>query len=87
MLRIIDKHNGFVIQKITKPNGALIAYQTGLETAIGTAGDFKRHTTLETARQAIGAPKPQNSVTTLPKALCPHNQKGYRADSQRKAKA
>ena len=86
MLRTIDRFNGFVIQKVTKPNGQLLRYQTGLETAIGTSGAFTPHPHLTDARTAIGMPKPKGEVTNLPKASNPQNQKGYRADNQRKAK-
>lgn len=87
MLRTIDKHNGHVIQKITKPNGATIGYQTGRIENIGQSGMWVRHTTLSDARKALGMPKPATVSANIPKASLPHNQKGYRADNQRKAKS
>ncbi len=56
MLRTIDKYNGHLIQKITRPNGALIGYQTGLADMVGKSGQWVRHTTLGDARKALGMP-------------------------------
>ena len=84
MLRTIERHNGYVIQKVTKPNGHLLRYQTGLETAIGTHDTFTSHRYLSEARAAIGlSTVVDTAIQTAPKASYPHNQKGYRADNRK----
>lgn len=85
MLRTIEHHNGFALQKITTPQGKLINYQLIPESSIGDASKSQQFSTLTAARQAGGWPghvKPAN--LTLPKAAYIQNQKGYRADNQRK---
>jgi hypothetical protein len=54
-IRILDKGNGFVIQKVIKPNGELVRYQTVPE--VRTPGDNERivfWSRLSAARKFIG---------------------------------
>lgn len=86
MIRIIDRYQGQVIQKLTKPNGDLVCYQTKPEATIGTSEGTVRHPNLLSARKYLGIPMPKSLDESIPKAHCIQNQKGYRADNQRKSK-
>ena len=51
MIRIVDKRNGKVVQKVTKPNGDLVCYRAGIP------GDYllmKEFYSLWEAREEIG---------------------------------
>ena len=83
MLRTIDHYNGHDIQKVTNARGETIRYQTVLHSSVGDASAVVQHKTLLDARLHINQPKPKMVAVNVPKALLPHNQKGYRADKQR----
>lgn len=88
MLTLVDRANGFVIHKVTAKKGKVVAYQTMPE-GVYDAEQGKRYAFLDEARHAIGADVGKRKAEvelTKPKAEHPQNQKGYRADSQRKAK-
>lgn len=51
MIRIVDKRNLHVVQKVTKPNGQLVTYQAGIPGDYGLLQQFK---TLQEARSYIG---------------------------------
>lgn len=88
MLRTIDKYGDILIQKISSPKGSTIGYQAIHKDMVGNAAAVSRYKTLVDCRIALGMPKPANSVMgNIPKAHCAQNQKGYRADNQRKAKS
>lgn len=53
MITIVDHHNGVVVQKITKPSGKLVRYQTVPEN-VGDASAVKVFISLADARQSIG---------------------------------
>jgi hypothetical protein len=54
MLTIIDRGHGLVVQKVTKPNGVLVRYQTVPESGILGPEYIGLHPTLAEARRAIG---------------------------------
>lgn len=55
MLNIVDKCNGFVIQKVTNNhNGKLIRYQTAKAEDLGNTSKVTTSATLEGARQIAG---------------------------------
>lgn len=84
MLRTIDKHAGYAIQKVTNLKGETVRYQTVLESSIGDANAVTSYTTLKEAKQAVGAPLAKTTTFTAPKSANPQNAKGYRADNNRK---
>jgi hypothetical protein len=51
MIRIIDRAENVVVQKVTKPDGSLVRYQYGVP---GDASTFKAAGSLTEARIAIG---------------------------------
>ncbi len=85
MLRTIEQHNGFVIQKITKADGSLVRYQVCPQAFLGDSRVVQAHATLEAARKAAGAViamlgQYPFEKQTAPKSAYAQNQKGYRAD-------
>ena len=54
MIVIVDRYNGKAVQKVTKPNGALVRYQVVSEDTIGNTGEIGVFVTLESARKHIG---------------------------------
>lgn len=57
MITTIDRNNGFVVQKVSKPNGTTLRYQTAPESVdkgVGDATLVKVYVSLADARQAIG---------------------------------
>lgn len=50
MIRIIDKRENKVVQKVTKPDGELVAYQAGIP---GDTTTMQRFTTLQAAREFV----------------------------------
>lgn len=52
MITIVDRGNGITIQKVTKPNGKLVRYQTVPEGTFD-AEQVKVFVTLESARATI----------------------------------
>lgn len=79
MLTIIDRANGHVIQKVTKPNGNLIRFQFMPENGMGDTEQVKVASTLTEARNAIGHHIVAKVELTKPKAEYPQNQPGYKA--------
>lgn len=53
MIVVVDRANGLIVQKVTKPNGNLVRYQVKPE-GIFDAEQTKVFATLESARAAIG---------------------------------
>ena len=51
MIRIVDKRNMHVVQKVIRPNGGLVTYQAGIPGDYGLLQQFK---TLREARAYIG---------------------------------
>lgn len=54
MIRIIERSATHVIQKVIKPNGAVVGYNTVANGKIGHADAVKRHKSLVEARLAAG---------------------------------
>ena len=54
MLRVIDRRDGILLQKVSTPDGKLIRFQLVHENALGDASQVKPFTTLSAARQAGG---------------------------------
>jgi hypothetical protein len=79
MLRTIDRHAGFAIQKVVNIRGETIRYQTVAESSIGDAKAVQSFSTLKEAKLAIGAPTFRATTVTAPKSANPQNNKGYRA--------
>lgn len=94
MLRVIDRHNGFVIQKVVTPRGKCLGYQTKPDNA-ADADLVSRFDTLVQARNAIAggfamyrmqmAAKDQGNLTK-PKSEYMQNQPGYRAEVGKQSK-
>ncbi len=53
MITVVDKANGHVVQKITKPNGKLVRYQL-VPAAAGDSAAVRVFASLSAARAAIG---------------------------------
>lgn len=53
MIQVVDRTEKYEVQKITKPDGKLIRYQT-VELPHGNSDAVKVFVTLESARAAIG---------------------------------
>lgn len=53
MITVVDRGNGYVVQKVTKPNGNLVRYQVAPE-GVFDAEAIKVFVTLESSRAAIG---------------------------------
>ncbi len=51
MIKQIDRRENKVVQKVTKPDGTVIAYQSGVP---GDEATMERFTTLVEARAAVG---------------------------------
>jgi hypothetical protein len=51
MIIQVDRRDNKVVQKVTKPDGTLVAYQSGIP---GCEADMERFTTLTEARAAVG---------------------------------
>ena len=62
MLRIIERSPTHVIQKVTKPCGAVIGYQTVALSSVGDSSAIQRHKFLAVAREAAGI-KPKGVVS------------------------
>lgn len=56
MLRLIEKSESHLIQKITTPKGGLIAYQVVPKSSIGDSSQITRYERLFEARNAAGIP-------------------------------
>lgn len=57
MITVVDRNAGQIVQKVTKPNGAVLRYQTAPESVLKGEGDatlVKVYVSLADARQAIG---------------------------------
>jgi hypothetical protein len=55
MIRQVDKRDGYIIQKVVKPNGKVVAYQIMPVGMInGDATHIRAFATLQAAREAIG---------------------------------
>jgi hypothetical protein len=52
MITVVDKANGHVVQKVTKPDGKLVRYQLVPEIA-GDSASVKVFATLTSARAAL----------------------------------
>lgn len=55
MIRNIEAHNGYTIQKITSPKGAVTCYQTFPSDKIGDSFWRREFRTLTEARNSVGA--------------------------------
>jgi len=51
MIIQVDRRDNKVVQKVTKPDGTVIAYQSGIP---GDEATMERFTTLTEARAAVG---------------------------------
>ena len=51
MIVIVDRRENKIVQKVTKPDGTLIAYQSGIP---GDEATMERFPTLTEARAAVG---------------------------------
>ena len=76
MIKIIDRFDGKVIQKVTKPSGELLRYQVVEPGNGASCHEFK---TLTEARSFYDCKAPPPVILTKPKAANPQNQPGYRA--------
>lgn len=88
MIRNIEVNNGVVIQKITRSDGSLIRYQTVAQSSLGDSMAVKTWDTLAAARAEAGWKPNLNTLPeslTKPRSAYVQNNKGYRADNQRRA--
>ncbi len=54
MIRVVDKRNGFIIQKVVTPKGKVIGWQTVPQGMVnGDASHVQVFATLQAAREAI----------------------------------
>ena len=79
MLKIVDKHGGFIIQKVTTPRGKLIGYQAVIP---GDASTRKEANSLAEIRAAVGRVIDHPVVATAGKHEYSQCQPGYRASAR-----
>ena len=79
MLKTIEKHAVFEIQKVYDQHGKLMRYQAGIP---GDTPHMVVCSTLSEARNAIGVHITPPAKITKPKSECPQNQKGYKAPTR-----
>lgn len=54
MLRMIEKHDAGIVQKVTLPRGELLRYQSVPKGVVGDSSVITCHKTLSEARKALG---------------------------------
>lgn len=59
MIRVVDKHGLHEVQKVTKSNGKMVAYQAGIP---GDYGTIQRFPTLYAARAFVGIVPPNHNL-------------------------
>lgn len=57
MITVVDRANGFVVQKVSKPNGETVRYQVCLEQHIGDSSQVLAYMSLAEARATLGKGK------------------------------
>jgi len=78
VLRIVDKTETHVIQKVVNRKGVVTCYQTVPHEAVGNSTQVQRFATLAKARLAAGKELVNNSDHTIPKTAYPEQQRGFK---------
>lgn len=54
MITVVDRSNGLVVQKVSKPDGKIVRYQICAEANLGDFSQVVAYSTLAEARAAVG---------------------------------